>query len=102
MKEQQNITGRIIALLSNIAGLVNYLGLAWWAEINTSCPTCTYYFGPFISRQEVEVALPGYIEDLESEQAENIVTNIQRCKPAQLTNCYFDDSQNLQTFELQS
>ncbi|NJR56854.1 MAG: DUF1816 domain-containing protein [Acaryochloris sp. CRU_2_0] len=74
-------------LWSDIAEFTNYLGLAWWVEVKTSFPTCTYYFGPFLSRQEAEVALPGYVEDLEAEQAEHIATTIQRCRPTQLTVC---------------
>ncbi|NJM67332.1 MAG: DUF1816 domain-containing protein [Acaryochloris sp. RU_4_1] len=88
-------------LLSYTAELTNHLGLAWWVEIKTSFPTCTYFFGPFLSRKEAEVALPGYVEDLEAEQAQNIVTNIQRCKPTQLTNCYLEDSQSMEILELQ-
>lgn len=87
--------------MSNIAGFANHLEFAWWAEIKTSFPTCTYFFGPFLSRKAAEVALPGYVEDLESEQAKNIVTDIQRCKPTQLTNCYLDNSQNLEILGFQ-
>lgn len=88
-------------LFSSIAELSNHLGLAWWVEVKTSFPTCTYFFGPFLSQGEAEVALPGYVEDLESEQAQNIVTDIQRCQPTQLTHCYLDDSQNLEVSGLQ-
>lgn len=62
------------------------LGKAWWLEIKTSQPTCTYYFGPFDSEEEAEALKGGYIEDLEQEGAQNIRTGIQRCsRPAQLT-----------------
>lgn len=79
--------------MSKIAGFANYLGLAWWAEVKTSFPTCTYFFGPFLSCKEAEIALPGYVEDLESEQAQNITSHIQRCQPTQLTHCYVDKTQ---------
>jgi hypothetical protein len=68
-----------------LTDVINRLGLAWWVEIKTTTPACTYYFGPFMSSQEAKVALPGYVEDLEREQAQGIVTAIKRCKPSELT-----------------
>lgn len=61
------------------------LGLAWWVEIVTQNPRCTYYFGPFLSSADAKVAVKGYVEDLEVEGAQGIVVNIKRCKPATLT-----------------
>ena len=87
-------------LLIYIAELINHLGLAWWVEVKTSFPTCTYFFGPFLSHQEAEEALPGYVKDLKAEQAKNIVTHIQRCKPIQLTNCDLDNAQSTGILEL--
>ncbi|HIK43621.1 MAG TPA: DUF1816 domain-containing protein [Leptolyngbyaceae cyanobacterium M65_K2018_010] len=66
----------------------NLLGFskAWWIEIKTSQPACTYYFGPFSSEAEAESMKGGYIEDLEQEGAQNIRWVIQRCShPDQLT-----------------
>lgn len=74
-------------LSSRFAEFYNRLGLAWWVEIKTSSPVCIYFFGPFISQKDAEEALPGYIEDLEAEQAQTIVTDVKRCKPTQLTVC---------------
>ncbi len=70
---------------SRMAEVFHRLGLAWWVEVKTQTPPCTYYFGPFISAKDAETALPGYIQDLESEQAQGIVTTVKRCKPKQLT-----------------
>jgi hypothetical protein len=39
-------------------------GKAWWLEIKTNQPTCTYYFGPFERAEEAEALKGGYIEDL--------------------------------------
>lgn len=61
------------------------VGLAWWVEIVTAQPSCIYYFGPFISSKEAELARSGYIEDLEQEAAVGITVRIQQCKPTQLT-----------------
>jgi hypothetical protein len=66
----------------------NFFGFnrAWWLEIKTSQPSCTYYFGPFTSEAEAESMKGGYIEDLELEGAKNIRTALQRCTdPDQLT-----------------
>lgn len=60
---------------------------AWWAEITTNSPRCTYYFGPFQSYVEAKQAYPGYIEDLNSEGAQGIVVVIKRCQPELLTIC---------------
>ncbi|MBW4675397.1 MAG: DUF1816 domain-containing protein [Desmonostoc geniculatum HA4340-LM1] len=69
-------------------GLINTfdnLGLAWWVEIVTQNPRCTYYFGPFLNSDEASSASVGYIEDLEAEGAQGIVVNVKRCKPDALT-----------------
>ena len=80
-------------ILNNIAvilweiwtNILDFFGQAWWIEISTAQPRCTYYFGPFADRQQAHCALSGYVEDLESESAQVIETNIERCKPARLT-----------------
>lgn len=61
------------------------LGLAWWVEVVTSVPACTYYFGPFASAQEAQSAKPGYILDLEEEGAQEFEVTVKRCKPSRLT-----------------
>ncbi|MGF1568456.1 MAG: DUF1816 domain-containing protein [Nodosilinea sp.] len=61
-------------------------GKAWWVEVKTSQPACTYYFGPFDSEAEANTMKGGYIEDLEQEGAQNIRAMVQRCScPEQLT-----------------
>ncbi|MEL6222465.1 MAG: DUF1816 domain-containing protein [Cyanobacteria bacterium J06626_14] len=65
--------------------LLQALGLAWWVEVKTESPSCFYYFGPFASSAEAEQAKPGYVEDLERENAEGIIASIRRGKPGQLT-----------------
>ncbi len=61
------------------------LGLAFWVEIVTDNPSCTYYFGPFLNEKEAHDAKAGYIEDLENEGAQGISIQIKRCKPSDLT-----------------
>jgi hypothetical protein len=64
---------------------MNLLGLAWWVEVTTENPVCTYYFGPFESDAIAKEHQAGYIEDLQREGAQNIVATVKRCKPSQLT-----------------
>lgn len=68
-----------------LTSLLSAIGLAWWVEITTDNPRCTYYFGPFPSEKMAQAHRPGYIEDLENEGAKNIVVNVKRCKPSNLT-----------------
>jgi hypothetical protein len=64
---------------------IDNIGLAWWVEIVTELPNCTYYFGPFLNEKEAEASQAGYVEDLESEGAQGIAIKIKRCKPSKLT-----------------
>lgn len=57
---------------------LNAYGQAWWIEIFTAQPKCTYYFGPFAGAGEAEVASHGFIEDLEGESARGITVKIDR------------------------
>ena len=61
------------------------LGLAWWVEVKTQNPRCTYYFGPFINATDAKTAMKGYVEDLEAEGAQGIFVEVKRCKPNHLT-----------------
>lgn len=68
-----------------LINLLNFFGLAWWIEIVTAAPGCTYYFGPFLRAKEAEAAKAGYIEDLESEGSQVVKLAIARMKPRKLT-----------------
>lgn len=68
-----------------LTSLFHSFGRAWWVEIATQSPRCTYYFGPFLSSKEAHAAKTGYIEDLEQEGAQGIIVNVKRCKPNNLT-----------------
>ncbi len=67
------------------ASILEQLGLAWWLEVITKQPQCTYYFGPFTSVKEAEFFQSGYIEDLEQEEAKGITVVSKRCQPKELT-----------------
>ncbi len=66
--------------------LINTCCQAWWIEIFTEQPQCTYYFGPFSGAEEAYIASKGFVEDLEGEFAQGIKTKIDRhCQPDLLT-----------------
>jgi hypothetical protein len=65
--------------------ILDFIGWAYWVEIVTEHPACTYYFGPFVNQQEAEAAQSGYIEDLRHEGAQEITLTVKRCKPDKLT-----------------
>jgi len=78
-------------LFKNIfTSILETLGLAVWIEIVTDSPRCTYYFGPFVSESEANIAKIGYVEDLESEGSKGLAVVVKRCKPESLT--IYDDS----------
>jgi Domain of unknown function (DUF1816) len=65
--------------------ILEVFGFAWWVEITTESPRCTYYFGPFANQTEAEAASLGYVEDLKQEGATGFSLNIARMKPGELT-----------------
>ena len=64
---------------------LDFLGQAWWVEILTTQPRCTYYFGPFGGIKSANLAVAGYVEDLEGEAATGIKAHVKRCQPDRLT-----------------
>ena len=60
------------ALIRPLRNLANGLGMAWWARIETTGPDVTYWFGPFLSRQGLESALPSFLEDISSEEPQSL------------------------------
>lgn len=77
---------QVVELMKEIwTSVLDVIGLAWWVEIKTEAPRCTYYFGPFLTGKEAEAAKSGYIEDLEQEGAQDIKVVVKRCKPNDLT-----------------
>jgi len=69
-----------------ILSILEFFGKAWWVEIKTESPKCTYYFGPFVRKRAAEAQKIGYIEDLQGEGADITSLEIKRCKPTILTN----------------
>lgn len=68
-----------------LTNLLDAFGFAWWVEITTDNPRCVYYFGPFSSAKDAKAHQGGYVEDLDQEGAQNIVVNVKRYKPKNLT-----------------
>lgn len=84
-KAERNMDNFWNNLKEGLINLFQSLGWAWWVEIVTQTPRCTYYFGPFLSSKEANAAKTGYMEDLEHEGAQGISVAVKRCKPANLT-----------------
>lgn len=61
------------------------LELAWWLEIITVFPRCSYFFGPFMSAEEADRSKVGYIEDLEQEGSQVMFVQVNWCQPQELT-----------------
>ncbi|PSB59114.1 DUF1816 domain-containing protein [Chamaesiphon polymorphus] len=80
---------------SPISNTLNYCTPAWWIEIFTAQPKCTYYFGPFDRIWEAETAISGYLEDLHSELAQGIQTKIDKCCQPDLLTIEHDRIDNL-------
>lgn len=60
---------------------------AWWVEVTTRQPNCTYYFGPFADSHEAQQSQAGYIQDLRQEGPQEIAAEVKWCRPQQLTIC---------------
>nr|YP_002048891.1 hypothetical protein PCC_0232 [Paulinella chromatophora]ACB42681.1 hypothetical protein PCC_0232 [Paulinella chromatophora] len=58
--------------------LVNSVGLAWWARIETSYPIVTYWYGPFINRRSLERTLPIFLSDISNESPGTVTQAILR------------------------
>ena len=71
----------MIGVKESFVKVFEFLGLAYWIEIATDNPRCTYYFGPFLTNQEAVAAQRGYLEDLDNEGAQGISVEIKRCQP---------------------
>jgi Domain of unknown function (DUF1816) len=75
----------LIKIADLVSKAVDWWGQAWWVEVFTAQPQCTYFFGPFADFKEASAAVSGYVEDLKDESAQGIQTQVKRCKPTQLT-----------------
>ena len=67
------------------------LTTAWWVEIQTVTPRCTYYFGPFETSSEANAAYPGYIEDLDSEGAQGVIVIVRKCQQPKVLTIFGED-----------
>ncbi len=68
-----------------VVSFLEKLGLAWWVEIVTHNPSCTYYFGPFVTAKNAKFSQLGYIEDIATEGSHISSIDIKQCQPKLLT-----------------
>jgi Domain of unknown function (DUF1816) len=84
--KNHSLENNIISQLTEVwTSILDFVGQAWWVEVSTDRPKCVYYFGPFADASAAELAVAGYVEDLEGEFAQGIEAQIKRCKPDRLT-----------------
>lgn len=69
----------------NLTKFFKHIFPQYWIEVITAKPICTYYFGPFLTRKGANLAQSGFIEDLETENAEVTKVETKRCQPQELT-----------------
>jgi hypothetical protein len=75
----------MITIRKFLTKLLKNIVQQYWIEITTAKPSCVYYFGPFLTYKGAKLAEPGFIEDLETEKAQDIKAEIKRCQPQELT-----------------
>jgi hypothetical protein len=86
LMKNQSLMQQLFTQIAEVwTNILAFLGQAWWVEVFTAQPQCTYYFGPFVDARTASLATTGYVEDLEGEFAQGIETQIKRCKPDRLT-----------------
>lgn len=68
--------------------------LSWWIRYDTKKPNVTYYFGPFENFTEATNQSQDYLEDLMSENAQEIMYDIEFGNPHHLT--IINDLEDLQ------
>lgn len=77
---------KILEQAENITvSLLEQLGLAWWVEVITNEPHCTYYFGLFITESAAKLSQFGYIEDIVQEGGNISSVEVKRFQPKVLT-----------------
>ena len=62
-----------------IRNLGNKLGLAWWAKVETTNPSTTYWYGPFLTKRSLKENLEQFLSDLSEEGSKDIKHKIVRC-----------------------
>ncbi len=63
-----------------IRSLGNRLGLAWWAKIETDNPNSIYWFGPFLTKKNLQSKVIGFMDDLSEEGVGSIDHSFVRCR----------------------
>ncbi len=84
LKSNVNTSIELIIFLGVIAWeflvhIMNHIGLAWWAKIETHEPQSIYWFGPFLSRNKLESNLKVFLSDLSNESPKLIKQSTIKC-----------------------
>jgi hypothetical protein len=69
-----------------VRSLANGFGLAWWARVESRSPDAEYWFGPFVRRSSLNLALPAFLRDLGAEGPVSLQHRVLRtCRREPLT-----------------
>ena len=55
-----------------IRNLGNKLGIAWWAKVETTNHSTTYWYGPFLTKRGLNENLEKFLSDLSEEGSKDI------------------------------
>tara|TARA_B100000212_G_scaffold310578_1_gene261737 strand:- start:1157 stop:1390 length:234 start_codon:yes stop_codon:yes gene_type:complete len=66
-----------------IRKLGNKLGLTWWAKVETHSPDVIYWFGPFLTKKNLEGNLKTFITELNDEGSKDISHTLIRCRKSE-------------------
>tara|TARA_Y100000589_G_scaffold44499_1_gene37464 strand:+ start:1671 stop:1889 length:219 start_codon:yes stop_codon:yes gene_type:complete len=66
----------------------NKLGLAWWAKVETSSPNAVYWYGPFLTKNNLKKNIDLFIKDLSDEGSNNIKHQFIRCRRSEPLTIY--------------
>jgi len=69
-----------------VRSLANTFGMAWWARVDSRSPDAEYWFGPFGRRRSLDLALPAFLRDLQTEGPTSLQCRVLRtCRREPLT-----------------
>jgi hypothetical protein len=83
MNALRGLLGFIISIFKTLSD--RQMEKSWWVQVKTENPKYTYYFGPFESLKVARDKQPGFVEDLQAEQAEVSHAGVEWCNPPALT-----------------
>ncbi len=69
--------------IKTFRNILNSMGLAWWARVETTNPEITYWFGPFLTKKSLYGNLPLFLQDLNIEGFQEVDHMLVRTRKAE-------------------